>query len=111
MRHVTSLPRNRRETVPIPERRVPPPLRLVNHGTEPRTATVLVDEGDERPTAHHVRVEAGGSATVQLPDCDDRITVECHLDGEQASAVVSVDPAEGEEPILRLLESTVTLAR
>jgi hypothetical protein len=108
---VTSLPRNRRETVPSPGRRVAPPLRLVNPGSESRTATVLVDGGDERPTAHLVRVEAGGSATVPLPDCAGRVTVECHLDGERASAVVSVAPAEGEEPILSLLESTILVTR
>jgi hypothetical protein len=108
---VTPLNRDRPETVPTPERRAPPPLRLVNPDTEPRTATVLVDGGDERPTAHLVRIEAGGSATVSLPDCDDRITVECHLDSARTSAVVSVGPARGEEPILRLLESTVMLSR
>jgi hypothetical protein len=56
-------------------------------------------------------VAAGETATVPLPDHDGRVTVECHLDGGGASAVVTVDPTEGEEPILSLLESTVLVTR
>jgi hypothetical protein len=56
-------------------------------------------------------VAAGETATVPLPSHHGRVTVECHLDGGRASAVVSVDPTEGREPILSLLDSTVVVAR
>ena len=85
------------------------PVRLLNPGPERRTATLVVHVAGAEPTAHVVALPPGESRTVPL-EVSATATLECHLDGADASAVLTLAAdGDGREPLFSLRDSTVVV--
>jgi hypothetical protein len=83
--------------------------RVVTPGAERRAATLVVRSDSADCTAHVLALSPGESTTLSLAPAG-VTTVECHLDGADASAVLTFDPADGARaPVLSLRDSTVVV--